>query len=186
MRRLGHILLAIIFAILAAATVAVLFFGGYLKAAVNYSQTPPNAKAIGEQAKFNSLGQRYYYASAPRVVTKPEIQQSCAKVASEGLLGCYTGKIYLLDIENPEFKPEMTVTGAHEMLHAAYDDLSPPERQRIEGLLAAELEQRKDPELNERIKKYQDKESQLDEAFAILGSEATNESLSAGTPEGVQ
>lgn len=178
MRRLGHILLIALIVIAFAAASTWLFFGGYVRAAVHYTQTTPAAKTVGEQARLSLLGQRYYYAAAPTVVNKPAIQKSCAAVANEGLLGCYTGRIYLLDVENPEFKLEMTVTGAHETLHAAYADFSPTERRRVEGLLSAELDKRHDPKLNERLKKYQDRASQLDEAFAILGSEAPDASLS--------
>jgi hypothetical protein len=72
----------------------------------------------------------------------------------------------------------MPVTVAHETLHAAYADYPDSERKRVEGLLQAELDKRKDPKVNERLDKYQDREAQLDEAFAILGSEAPGVSLS--------
>lgn len=177
MRRLGHILLVVLSVFIVASAVAWVLFNGYIVAAFNYTHTSPVAKQIGEQAHLSLLGERYYYATAPSVVDKPAIQKACADVASEGLLGCFTGRIYLLDVESPEFRAEMGVTAAHEMLHAAYDDFSPNERKRVEGLLAAELERRQDSKVNERLNKYHDRSSQLDEAFAILGSEAPGASL---------
>ncbi len=178
MRRVGNVLLVVL-SIAAIVAAAVLWlFGGYVLAAYNYTQAQPSAKQIGDQAHLNLLGQRYYYQSDPEVVDKPTIQLVVAAVAAEGLLGCFTGRIYLLDVESPEFRSEMSVTAAHEMLHAAYHDFSESERKRVEGLLQAELDRRKDPKVNERLNKYQDRESQLDEAFAILGSEAPGNTLS--------
>ena len=177
MRRVGHILLVALSTAVVLATVTWWLFGGYVLAAYHYTQTAPPAREIGDQAHLSLLGQRYYYGSQPQVVDKPVIQQACASVAAEGLLGCFTGRIYLLDVESPEFRSEMPVTGAHEMLHAAFEDYSESDRRRVEGLLQAELDRRQDPKVNERLNKYQDRESQLDEAFAILGSEAPGGSL---------
>lgn len=177
LRRVGNVLLVALSILAIVAAIVITLFGGYVLAAYNYTRAQPAAKQMGDQAHLNMLGQRYYYAADPEVVDKPTIQQACASVAAEGLLGCYTGRIYLLDVESPEFQAEMAVTAAHEMLHAAYHDLPDSERLRIEGLLQAELERRRDPKINERINKYQDRESQLDEAFAILGSEAPGSSL---------
>lgn len=178
MRRVGNFLLVALSLTAIVAAIVWFFFGGYVVAAYNYTQAQPAAKQIGDEAHLNLLGQRYYYAADPKVVDKPTVQQACSSVAAEGLLGCYTGRIYLLDVESPEFRSEMSVTGAHEMLHAAYHDFSDSERRRVEGLLQAELDRRQDSKVNERLNKYQDRESQLDEAFAILGSEAPGSSLS--------
>lgn len=177
MRRAGRIILTVLSVLILLAAVIVWLFGGYVLAAYHYTQATPAVRELGEQARLSLLGQRYYYAAAPTIVDKPAIQRACAAVAAEGLLGCFTGRIYLLDVESPEFRSETPVTAAHEMLHAAYDDLSEPERRRVEGLLQAELDHRQDPKVNERLNKYQDRESQLDEAFAILGSEAPGGSL---------
>lgn len=177
MKKIVHILLLTVLIVSAFAAVALWLFGGYLAAAVNYTQAPPAVKTIGEQAKLDLLGQRYYYGAAPAIVTKPAIQKACAAVAGDGLLGCYTGRIYLLDVETPEFRSEMTVTAAHEMLHAVYQDLSDGDRRRVDGLISAEVDRRHDAKLNARLDKYHDRTSQLDEAFAILGSEAPGASL---------
>lgn len=155
------------------------FLRDYVTAYLNYRSAPEPVKTLERQSHFSREGQRYYYATAPKLVDKAAVQKACASVASEGLLGCYDGRrIYLLDITDPQFGDEEPVTAAHEMLHAAYDDLSPKERERVEGLLSAEIDQRRDADLNERIGKYQDRASQLDEAFAILGSEVADQSMS--------
>lgn len=177
MKRLGHTLLLTALIIGLVAALVLWLFGGYVAAAVNYTHTAPAVKTIGDQAHLNLLGQRYYYGAAPTIVNKPTIQKSCAAVAGDGLLGCYTGRIYLLDVETPEFRPEMTVTAAHETLHAVYQNLSAGDRRRTDGLLSAEIDRRHDPKLNARLDKYHDRASQLDEAFAILGSEAPGASL---------
>lgn len=154
-------------------------FRDYVSAYLNYQHAPATVRALESQAHLSRQGQLYYYGADPKIVDKAKVQKDCAAVASEGLLGCYDGKrISILDITDPQFQSEEPVTAAHEMLHAAYDNLSKEQRQQAEKLLSNELKRQNNTDLNDRINKYPNRSAQLDEAFAILGSENSDQSLS--------
>jgi hypothetical protein len=52
------------------------------------------------------------------------------------VLGCYSeGNVYVYAVTDERLAGTVEVTAAHEMLHAAYERLSPDERARVDGLV---------------------------------------------------
>lgn len=114
--------------------------------------TPPaEIAALTEATTMNSNGKKLFYLNWPDLQGKDEFNQSCTEGEESIVLGCYiNGKgIFLYDVEDPRLEGVEEVTAAHEMLHSAYDRISPEERERIDKLTQAEL----DNITNERVLK---------------------------------
>jgi ethanolamine utilization protein EutA (predicted chaperonin) len=68
------------------------------------------------------------------------------------------------------------VTAGHEMLHAAYDRLSPSEKERINGLLEDAYSRITDQRLRQNVASYESRDPSvvLNELHSILGTEVRN------------
>lgn len=126
---------------------------------------------------MSDQGRFLFYASEPSILASPQFGQQCP-VATEKtatILGCYAAqRIYVYDVTNSELDGIKDVTAAHEMLHAAYDRLSGPERQRVDTLVENEYATlKKDPNFAARVKLYDSIEpGQRDnELHSIIGTE---------------
>lgn len=126
---------------------------------------------------MSDQGRFLFYASEPSILAGPQFGQQCP-VATEKtatILGCYAAqRIYVYDVTNSELDGIKDVTAAHEMLHAAYDRLSGPERQRVDTLVENEYATlKKDPNFAARVKLYDSIEpGQRDnELHSIIGTE---------------
>jgi hypothetical protein len=112
----------------------------------------------------------------PRLDGKVEFARNCALADAEDdlVLGCYTGgTVHVLRVDRADLAPVMTVATAHEMLHAAYADLSPTTRHRIDALLDVEFAMLDDPLVKEQIEAYDvsDPTERHNELHSILGTE---------------
>jgi DNA repair ATPase RecN len=76
-----------------------------------------------------------------------------------------------LELPRDELKSEMTVTAAHEMLHAALARLPSGEWQDLRRELEEQYRELNDPELADYLKSYSDPESRLAELHAVFGTE---------------
>jgi hypothetical protein len=121
-------------------------------------------------AKMTSAGARAFLRADPAFVSKGFIQSRCAASADDGQLqGCFTGdRIYLIDLSQQEIRPEVSVTAAHEMLHAVWEKLPDEERKRLTGLLEALA--RRYPELQKEAASYEGS-SRVNEMHSIAGTE---------------
>jgi hypothetical protein len=140
--------------------------------------TPPARIAeLADQAAMSPEGERLFYRAAPEIdAERAALASHCHIQDTDTIeLGCYlsSDKIYLLDIPQPELAPQMPVTAAHEMLHAAYERLSGKERRRINTLVQAAATQLNDKKLNDRLAEYDRVEpgQRNNELHSILGSE---------------
>ncbi|MCL4507233.1 MAG: hypothetical protein M1434_14765 [Chloroflexi bacterium] len=90
-------------------------------------------------------------------------------------LGCYTSdnRIYIMNLGDARFYGEMVVVAAHEMLHAAYDALTPSEQAGVDKLLQAQLAQTHSSDLAQRLREYRISEpgQQDNELHSIFGAE---------------
>lgn len=132
---------------------------------------------LAEQASLNEQGKKIFYRANPEISPdRTQLMQQC-RINDETTieLGCYlsTNKIYLLDIQQPELADEMPVTAAHEMLHAAYDRLSPTEQQQVNAELERFYSTITDAKLKERLAVYAklDAGDQLNELHSIVATE---------------
>jgi len=104
----------------------------------NY-QPPAVIAQLASQDTMTDLGRKLFYVNHPVLADKPTFARVCPSGGEQTIvLGCYHGNqagIWLLDVNDPRLEGVKQVTSAHEMLHAAYDRLSPAERQKVDGLL---------------------------------------------------
>ena len=130
------------------------------------------------EAGLSPLGELYLMASVPKVVPAYEFDRYCTRnEPGIGVLGCYTlrdQRIYLYDVTDPRLTAMEPVIAAHEMLHAAWDRLTPSDHDRLAVLLEegfAALPS--DHELRTRIQTYEadNPASRIPELYAILGTE---------------
>ncbi|MEX2429812.1 MAG: hypothetical protein WD603_01385 [Patescibacteria group bacterium] len=128
--------------------------------------------AVGQvlDARMTRPAADRYLETRPRLVSKSFIQRECSSAVDEGQLqGCYTGDhIYLIDLPQEEIRPELSVTAAHEMLHAVWQHLSGSEQDRLTPLIEAAV--RGNRELADRVGSHSG-DDRTDELHAILGTE---------------
>ncbi len=142
----------------------------------NYTPTPAIASLVTTSG-MNSQGRTLFYVNDPKLSDRQEFANQCKVKEQTIVLGCYTGTgIYIFDVTDERLKGVEEVTAAHEMLHAAYDRLSPGEKKKIDALTQAAYDKLKDPELAKRIDGYKKTEPGEipNELHSILGTEKRN------------
>ncbi len=112
----------------------------------------------------------------PRLDGKAEFARDCelADAEQDLVLGCYTDRtVHVLHVERADLAPVMTVVTAHEMLHAAYAELSVAERRRIDALLDVQFAALDDPGIEEHVAAYDEDDpvARHNELHSILGTE---------------
>lgn len=130
------------------------------------------------RAEMNSHGRVLFLQGKPSVESEERFHSLCGVTDEDMIeLGCYSaGRIYLLDLSGAELADESYVTAAHEMLHAAYQRLTPGDRKAVNRELEAAVMKVMTPELSERLAGYERIEpGQRDnELHSILGTEFPN------------
>lgn len=134
-----------------------------------------------EEAGLSPLGELYLLASLAKVVPAYEFDRYCTRSEPGiGVLGCYNlrdQRIYLYDVTDPRLTSMEPVVAAHEMLHAAWDRLTPEDHERLAVLLEEGFAMLPaDHELRGRIQNYEQSNpaSRIPELYAILGTEIAN------------
>ena len=132
-------------------------------------------KAVNERLELTPHGYNIFYASNPQVEDRTTFNTSCESTErTAAILGCYWKRtIHLFDVQNDELDGTLEVTAAHEMLHAAYERLNWFERERVDALLQAEYEQRKDDAALRQIMQYYAKAEpgeENNELHSIIGT----------------
>ncbi|MGD8374270.1 MAG: hypothetical protein PVI21_05460 [Candidatus Woesebacteria bacterium] len=162
------------------------FFGAIIWFALNWQIVldwwriqiyPPSAQIvqIADSTGMSSRGRELWYASTPVVESAAAFNQDCQNNSEESIvLGCYKlQKIYLFDVTDEKLSGVEEVTGAHEMLHAAYERLSKAEREEIDQLINAQMSVTTDERLLELISLYNKTEPGeiYNEMHSIFGAE---------------
>ncbi len=134
---------------------------------------------------------RLFLAAEPRIEAMSELQSHCRNTSGSHTLGCFLllrecrtmagvpsscskkTQIHLLRIDRPDLAELIYVSAAHEMLHAAYDALSPPERQRLDRDLEAAFSRLDRCEITSNLEPYANRGSaeRLSELHSVLGTE---------------
>lgn len=134
--------------------------------------------ALASRAGLNDQGKFYLYTSRPEIDDRAAFNESCGKLANEKtvVLGCYLGldkRIYIFKVTDTSLDGVEDVTAAHEMLHAAYDRLSPGEKDRVNKLLLEQQKTITDTRLIALIKEYEQTEPKevVNELHSIFGTE---------------
>lgn len=107
----------------------------------NY-QPPTVIAQIATQDSLTDQARRVFYVNHPTINDRASFMRFCPSGSREQtiVLGCYQSDqagIFLLDVNDPRLDGVKQVTAAHEMLHAAYDRLSPRDRDNINAQLVA-------------------------------------------------
>jgi cell division protein FtsB len=98
--------------------------------------SPDDIVAIADATGMSDDGRLIFLASTPAVEDAADFNDDC-RVESEGTLGCFDGTdIYIYAVTDPRLQGTIEVTGAHEMLHAAYQRLSREDRADVDALVA--------------------------------------------------
>lgn len=132
--------------------------------------------AIAKSVNFTDYGEDIFYYADPDIQDKDEFNKSCQFADKSLVLGCYTSgdnRIYILNIEEPKLTGVEEVTAAHEMLHAAYDDLPSSEKNRVDSLLNVQYQSLDDERIKDLVEEYKksDPEEAKNELHSILGTE---------------
>lgn len=141
-------------------------------------QPPADIRSIEQNVVFSPTGTRLFYANAPELVSTSKFNSDCQSTEKTTVvIGCYVGgRIYLYDVTNDELNGVEEVTAAHEVLHAAYDRLSSPERNRVNGILEDQAKVLlKDSDFKERMSVYDelDGEDRINELHSVIGTEVS-------------
>lgn len=145
-------------------------------------QPPAQVVQLADQATMTDEGRRIFYTTHPEITDEAAFNANCRQgTAAEYsiILGCYVsngglyGNMYLFNIDDQRLSGVMQVTAAHEMLHAAYDRLSPSERERIDALLTETYQNMPAGRIKDTIAQYEaaDPASVPSELHSILGTE---------------
>ncbi len=137
--------------------------------------TPPsNVVALADATTMNDSTRKLFYINHPQISGKSDFNAVCSQEASI-VLGCYIPNkgIYLYNVTDARLKGVMEVTAAHEMLHAAYERLSPSERAHIDALTADEYKKVSNKRLLDTVEKYRSQDPTVvpNELHSILGTE---------------
>jgi len=141
-----------------------------------WSFTPSsNITTIEDKAAFSSKGLFYFRASQPVIADAESFNKDCPRQETGSpILGCYVGgRIFVFDITNEKLDGMEEVTAAHEMLHAAWERMSPTEQQKIGSMLLKELDKISDQDLKTRLEYYERTEpgELQNELHSIIGTE---------------
>jgi hypothetical protein len=115
-----------------------------------------------------------FYRASPQIDDKNSFNSDCQTQPHELELGCYfRGHIFILKIDNPSLAPEMDAVTAHELLHAAWANLSASERKTLGSELEHVYQQVGTSELKQRMADYAKSEpgEEDNELHSILGTE---------------
>lgn len=150
-----------------------------LRDKVILSSYRPSAEieAIAKRTTMTEQGKDIFFVTNPSIDNREEFNAKCPqKEAGLNVLGCYQsgffdgGQISLFRIVDERLVDEIDVTAAHEMLHAAYDRLNYLERQKLDDLLKASVEDIPPKELTDVIRNYIT-EGNFNELHSHLGTE---------------
>ncbi len=139
---------------------------------------PADVQDLATTTTMTDRARRLFFAATPTVEDATTFAASCgveSKTDSPDggrthTAGCYaSGRIHLLAPDRAEARELLYVVAAHELLHAAYANLGPAERARVD----AELEAARvgNTRLEERLKPYGTGPTLVNEVHSILGSE---------------
>jgi hypothetical protein len=127
---------------------------------------------------MNDEARVLFYASEPQLNDRADFNRNCQDLLNESsmILGCYDGQIYIFNISDERIAGAKYVTAAHEMLHAAYDRLGIFEKNRVNGLIEAEIKNTSDPNILEQLEMYGQLEpgQEINEMHSVLGTESRN------------
>jgi uncharacterized protein YukE len=132
------------------------------------------------QDTMTDYGRKLFYVNHPAIASKANLNDKCKTGGTGGeqtiVLGCYNkdgSGIYVLSVTDPRLTGVEQVTAAHEMLHAAYNRLSPSERDKVDAMLEDYFKTVTDQHIKDVMAAYQKSEPDdvVNEMHSVFGSE---------------
>jgi hypothetical protein len=148
----------------------------------NY-HAPAVVAQLASQDTMTPYAKKVFYVNHPSLEDKAGFFKDCPAGSSAEqtiVLGCYhAGQmgIFLQDVNNPSLDGVEQVTAAHEMLHAAYDRLSPSDQSKVNAMLEDYYNNGlADQRIKDTIEAYKKTEPSdvINEMHSVFGSEAAN------------
>jgi hypothetical protein len=137
--------------------------------------TPPLPReVVALSASMSAEGRTVFFGARPKLLDRAQMAVECREDEVAAVLGCYAdGRIFILRVTRPDLAGIMEVTAAHEMLHAVYSYLPPPDRARIDAAVEDTYRVVNGPRLQKSLAAYESLGplDRLDELHSILGTE---------------
>lgn len=134
-----------------------------------------SVEALALRAGLNDYGTKLFYVHDPILLDKATFAEKCGVGEATIVLGCYLSNqnIYLFDVQEDRLAGVKEVTAAHEMLHAAFDRLSPTEQDELGKLLIETFNALDNTRIEDTVKTYQARDGSIvvNELHSILGTE---------------
>lgn len=167
-------------------------FDGYMSSTFNESS---EIRSVVDDTKMTEYASKIFYASTPKMVGASDFRDACGENEERtATLGCYryddscnivvqyvysTGcvRVYIFRVENTKLTGINQVTGAHEMLHAAYARLDSDTKTELIKLLDQKADSLQDDErFTKRMSSYDDisGNDRYSELHSILGTEVSD------------
>jgi len=133
---------------------------------------------LAQNTTMTSDGKHLFYVYHAQLQGKQDFNNNCTNTEKSIVLGCYVQNrgIYIYDVKDPRLSGIKEVTAAHEMLHAAYDRLSPKQKNRVDALTQQVIAGVTNQRILDSVKAYKDKDPSVvpNELHSILGTEVGN------------
>jgi Skp family chaperone for outer membrane proteins len=150
-------------------------------------QPPTRIAELAKSTRMTEKGQRLFYLTNPQIEAKGSGLISCKKSSAKdqdrgsehtNTLGCYSPAkgIFILEVNDQRLHGVMETTAAHEMLHAAYHELSDSEKDLLNIQLLAAFDQSQDPGLRKLVGIYRQRDPEVvsNELHSLLGTKVAN------------
>jgi hypothetical protein len=144
-------------------------------------QPPPRIAQLAQATQMTEKGRRLFYLTNPQIEPKESGLISCKKAGASDhttTLGCYTPakRIFILAVNDQRLHGVMETTAAHEMLHAAYQELSAAEKDSLNQKLQQAFDQLRDPGLRRLVGIYQKRDPTVvnNELHSLLGTKTAD------------
>jgi len=130
---------------------------------------------LARETSMSRRGLELFATNAPAIEEKNDFAADCPLPEGDAafVLGCYfsvTHDIAILRIDRLDIIGAMPVTAAHEMLHAAYDGLTPSKRAQIDTMVDEFIFTTPQPRLEKSLVLYSESD-RADELHSLLGTE---------------
>ncbi|MDR0299214.1 MAG: hypothetical protein LBI13_03920 [Streptococcaceae bacterium] len=136
--------------------------------------------SISKEAGLNSYAKFLLAASQTELQGSDTFSPNSLFESQDAVIEGYytpsTKRIYVFKVTNPEVTGMMSVTTAHEMLHAAYDRLSDSDRAKVDAMIRAYIPNIKNPDIKDVLKIYGETEpgQEINELHSLLATEEAN------------
>jgi hypothetical protein len=144
-------------------------------------QPPAQIAQLAAATRMTEKGRRLFYLTNPQIEVKKSGLNLCNKAHNNEktvVLGCYISSkgIYIQQVSDPRLQGVMEITAAHEMLHAAYQEMSATEQASLNQKLRVAFQNLRNPRLLKLLKIYEQQDPSVlnNELHSILGTEVAD------------